>query len=57
MTDDPLLNAFLEEGIVVDQCPNVMPGATCVDPECTYCKIARAEAPRGHYIGLDKNAP
>lgn len=28
-------------------CPNVLPGSECVDPECVYCKIAAAELPRG----------
>ena len=27
------------------QCPNVLPGNECVDPECVYCRIVRAEAP------------
>lgn len=24
-------------------CPNVLPNAECVDPDCTYCRIASAE--------------
>lgn len=27
-------------------CPNTLPGAECVDPNCTYCRIAEAEEPR-----------
>lgn len=26
-----------------ESCPNVVPGAECVDPECTYCRIAVQE--------------
>lgn len=25
------------------QCPNVLPGAICIDPNCTYCRIAAEE--------------
>lgn len=28
------------------RCPNVIPPAECVDPNCTYCRIAREEGPR-----------
>lgn len=28
------------------ECPNTLPGAPCVDPDCVYCRIARAEEPR-----------
>lgn len=27
----------------MEGCPNVIPGTVCVDPECTYCKIAAQE--------------
>ena len=27
-------------------CPNVLPGAGCVDPSCIYCRIAAEEEPR-----------
>jgi len=43
---DPLLRAMENDGIVKASCPNVTPGAECVDPNCTYCKIARAESPK-----------
>lgn len=43
---DPLLRAMEDEGIVKVTCPNVLPDAQCVDPECTYCKIARMEEPK-----------
>ena len=47
MPDDYLLNAFVEDGIVqAARCPNVTPGADCVDPNCTYCRIAAAENPK-----------
>lgn len=32
--------------VPVNQCPNTLPGMACVDPACTYCRIARAEEPR-----------
>lgn len=43
---DPLLRAMEDDGIVQPGCPNVLPGAKCVDPDCTYCKIANAEEPK-----------
>lgn len=43
---DPVLRAFLADDIVRNgSCPNVTPGAVCVDPECVYCRIAAAEEP------------
>lgn len=32
------------------QCPNVTPGANCVDPDCTYCRIADAESPASKIV-------
>lgn len=61
---DPLLRAFVADDIVRDtshrkECPNVLPGAACVDPGCiycTYCKIADAEEPRRQVVADPGNA-
>jgi hypothetical protein len=38
-------------------CPNVMPDAECVDPECVYCNIANAEQPAIVYVVSMQTGP
>lgn len=40
-----------------ENCPNVMPGAECVDPACVYCNIAKAEQPTTIYIANMQTGP
>jgi hypothetical protein len=31
-------------------CPNTLPGASCIDPDCAYCRIAQAEQPHTIFV-------